>query len=84
MIWILHPVATAISLCVFTISTSEFCRDEAKLSLEQDDKLLLTNVLLLARQCSLEGSHIFPSYASWFQVQPATGLADHASLCVVH
>ena len=37
-------------------------------AVEEGDAHLLTCGLLLARQASLEGTHIFPSYQHWFQV----------------
>lgn len=37
-------------------------------ALEEGDTHMLTCGLLLARQASLEGAHIFTPYQHWFQV----------------
>ena len=63
----------------------DFCRTEIKVAFDQSNKTVLSNALMLVRQCSLEGSHVFPAYSNWFQVQWCIGLADHARsqpLCV--
>ena len=40
-----------------------------KTSLEECEQEGLITSFLIARQASLEGPHIFPSYQDWFQVR---------------
>lgn len=40
--------------------------------LEEGDRHILTCALVLSRQASLEGSHLFPTYDQWLQVSKTT------------
>ena len=56
-------------------------RDLVMAGLDDGDSHLLGSGLLVARQASLEGSHIFPSYDCWLQAgnasSPAISLLLH-------
>jgi hypothetical protein len=52
---------------------SDFCRTEIKVAFDQSNKTVLSNALMLVRQCSLEGSHVFPAYSNWFQTNLGGG-----------
>ena len=47
---------------------AEFLKEQVTVSLTNCLSHQLQSTLLLARQCSSEGSHLFPSYYNWLQV----------------
>ena len=46
----------------------ELVRELVTGGMEDEDTYLLSSALVIARQTSLEGPHISPSYQSWLQV----------------